>query len=674
MRRFEFEEAGSKKFWQCSVEGTELKVTYGRIGTGGQTKVKSFASVEAAEKEVAKLVREKTGKGYVAVSEASSSPLPAAEKPFSMARVPASAGFEGIPMRTLKGLATKLAKVRSNDMTRYEELLYQSVRPELFGPVFWHLVDAELLVAEESLGYLLLLSKYAAAASTDSLFALLARIPASFPPPRDFQFLPSWFVGLDRLAVEAVRRDPARVLALLPTLPTHIRLGLQLVRGRSGMAVVEADKRAVLLGLAQMQADMEDLVQALERRELWRVQGEALEPLVIGNVADVRSLALCFGSAEEWGDALLAAVRRDRWGSVRAVADALRVLPLEELAELPAERWRATPDEDFFALLTARADAPSAIFEVLDALEPERVPSNNDLRDKFRVYAIVTLGERNEPIPEGAEETLLSLPFLYCRYNDSKLVLRDWCARAIGALPAPRAEAVLEKFIAKLPDLRPELERHFPSQLAPATNTEPLDAPQASTLMPHATAVLELQGDAQVPWFGPDEAVHAMVLVGQTLAECDVEMDDAEAEIARLAKAHGVPLVLINFPFEGAIVGLVAGSASAAGRCAVEVSKEAFHRAPSQALWAEVSRIFGGTLAAPSLWLAASGARAQAHLVEEAKAGSEFYGQDMDQLPWETAVVGNEIAVANFEGPWEPIDGDVVSHAEGRLLLVARYD
>ena len=46
--------------------GTWLaEVTYGRIGTAGQTLSNSFPSEDAARKDMEKLVKEKLGKGYV---------------------------------------------------------------------------------------------------------------------------------------------------------------------------------------------------------------------------------------------------------------------------------------------------------------------------------------------------------------------------------------------------------------------------------------------------------------------------------------------------------------------------------------------------------------------------------------------------------------------------------
>lgn len=67
MRRFEFVDGPSSKFWEISVEGTGFTVRFGRIGTAGQTQQKSFASEEKAKAEHDKLVAEKVKKGYAEV-------------------------------------------------------------------------------------------------------------------------------------------------------------------------------------------------------------------------------------------------------------------------------------------------------------------------------------------------------------------------------------------------------------------------------------------------------------------------------------------------------------------------------------------------------------------------------------------------------------------------------
>ena len=65
MRHFEYVGGTSSKFWEISRDGTEVTVTFGRIGSAGQTQVKDLGTDAAAISHVEKLVAEKIGKGYV---------------------------------------------------------------------------------------------------------------------------------------------------------------------------------------------------------------------------------------------------------------------------------------------------------------------------------------------------------------------------------------------------------------------------------------------------------------------------------------------------------------------------------------------------------------------------------------------------------------------------------
>ncbi len=78
MRRFEFQEGTSNKFWEISVEGNAFTVRYGKIGAAGQTQTKTFKDAAKAEAEANKLIAEKTKKGYVEVAAASDDDAPAA--------------------------------------------------------------------------------------------------------------------------------------------------------------------------------------------------------------------------------------------------------------------------------------------------------------------------------------------------------------------------------------------------------------------------------------------------------------------------------------------------------------------------------------------------------------------------------------------------------------------
>lgn len=64
-RRFEFVQGSSAKFWEISQRGANVVTTYGRIGGKGASTTKSEASPVAAKALAAKLIAEKTKKGYV---------------------------------------------------------------------------------------------------------------------------------------------------------------------------------------------------------------------------------------------------------------------------------------------------------------------------------------------------------------------------------------------------------------------------------------------------------------------------------------------------------------------------------------------------------------------------------------------------------------------------------
>ena len=86
-RRFECED-GASKFWEVRIDGDQLHISWGKLGTGGQSQTKSFPSAEKAKSEQDKLIAEKTKKGYAEVG-ASVPATPA--KPPAMKTAEASA-------------------------------------------------------------------------------------------------------------------------------------------------------------------------------------------------------------------------------------------------------------------------------------------------------------------------------------------------------------------------------------------------------------------------------------------------------------------------------------------------------------------------------------------------------------------------------------------------------
>ncbi|HEX6095229.1 MAG TPA: DUF4132 domain-containing protein [Thermoanaerobaculia bacterium] len=103
MRRFEVVDGASNKFWEVEVSGNDVTTRWGRIGTAGQSKTKTFASPAAAQKEHDDLVREKLAKGYrEAEVTTSAPPLPVEQAPKPVPAAPAgSKGDEAIPRSEL---------------------------------------------------------------------------------------------------------------------------------------------------------------------------------------------------------------------------------------------------------------------------------------------------------------------------------------------------------------------------------------------------------------------------------------------------------------------------------------------------------------------------------------------------------------------------------------------
>jgi len=80
-RELVYMDAKSSKFWNIELADNTHTVTYGRIGTEGQTLTKTFPDPAAAQKDMEKLIREKLGKGYVDAAAAGVGPMKASADP-----------------------------------------------------------------------------------------------------------------------------------------------------------------------------------------------------------------------------------------------------------------------------------------------------------------------------------------------------------------------------------------------------------------------------------------------------------------------------------------------------------------------------------------------------------------------------------------------------------------
>ncbi|EMF92177.1 leucine rich repeat protein [Leptospira santarosai str. ST188] len=60
-----YQDEGSNKFWSIDVSGSTFTVTFGKVGSSGQSSVKTFHDEQECLKEAEKLLREKLKKGYL---------------------------------------------------------------------------------------------------------------------------------------------------------------------------------------------------------------------------------------------------------------------------------------------------------------------------------------------------------------------------------------------------------------------------------------------------------------------------------------------------------------------------------------------------------------------------------------------------------------------------------
>lgn len=115
MRRFEFVEGSSAKFWSADVEGQKFIVVYGKIGTAGSRKEKEFPTAEAAFKEYEKKVAEKVREGYKEVEGSGTAPAPppAAAAAPEEKREAKKAGPPPLPARVKSAAVTPEGKARA---------------------------------------------------------------------------------------------------------------------------------------------------------------------------------------------------------------------------------------------------------------------------------------------------------------------------------------------------------------------------------------------------------------------------------------------------------------------------------------------------------------------------------------------------------------------------------
>jgi uncharacterized protein (TIGR02996 family) len=155
MRTFQYSDAKSNKFWNIAVSGSSFTVTFGRVGSPGQTQTKTFASAEQAQAEADKLIRQKLGKGYTETtpkrpaSEAEAFELALAADPHDLAGRCAYADYlaeRGDPRGEFMQVQLALEEERRPEAERRrlqvrEKELLQLYERDWLGSLVAHLLD-----------------------------------------------------------------------------------------------------------------------------------------------------------------------------------------------------------------------------------------------------------------------------------------------------------------------------------------------------------------------------------------------------------------------------------------------------------------------------------------------------------------------------------------------------
>ena len=130
-RKFELVQGASAKFWHVSQKGKQQVVTYGRIGTDGQTKTKTFDAPSEAKKSANKLIAQKLKKGYVEVGFAGSKKSKTASKKTNVKSIARKSNLKKFDAKQFKGLFDPIKKRDLKGHPKLTDALLKKVEKQM---------------------------------------------------------------------------------------------------------------------------------------------------------------------------------------------------------------------------------------------------------------------------------------------------------------------------------------------------------------------------------------------------------------------------------------------------------------------------------------------------------------------------------------------------------------
>lgn len=433
-RRFELVEDGSSKFWEITVDGGSFTVRYGRIGSAGQTQKKDFAGAPQAAAAAAKLIAEKTGKGYLEVAAAANagnaapapkdapptSPPPAsAEKPTKAARSkdPAPAEKASKPeKKEVPALTVGSKSLGARALANAAARLAAATTPEA-----WREAAEKITYSDYELGKVLLhLLAHGLFAPTQRVHVRACRGALLTAPPE--LALPV-LSALTEPLVETVRTELPILTQYCPVLARLQRLAPEAFRA-TRLPPTLARVACLIRALAAEPLDAEEGAAAIAAVAEMLPYG--IETAIVVVDADDRPTPVdpaALGAA-------LARLGGPRWVRTFPKPEALpAAVAIPALADESLEEVGRVLCLFNKALLDARTDAPARFFEVAATLSEQKAT--------FMRAAGIRKARSPEQIPAGGEDLLEPMDV----YDD----------RGFANLGTARLDAWAERWLTRFP-------------------------------------------------------------------------------------------------------------------------------------------------------------------------------------------------------------------------------
>lgn len=368
--------------------------------------------------------------------------LPAKTPPFAEPKAPP---FGSLSDKKLASLAAKL--LSSKDEYKADSLIEKAgVAWGDRAALRWHLCRYGL-VSPTHVSMLSRLGESTTEADMETVFAVLPKLAT--PTTNTSDVLPKWSGNADRIVLRAMQLDPVRLATLAEHAPHHLRLGIQFVRGRSGIPLPESDRKAVLDALAECEGTYYGLPRFLNAEGSYlyvhNLDSQLTVPTCYKTAFD---LAKHFGSFSEWQQALCKHASRGLFSSVELVVDGLSVMPLSQLVSALTKAHFSGDDRHYQALetlLLLRKDDPLELATAAQTIDIDDYPASY-MRELLLLFALGQLGEQKRSVPEGLELALKWDNYSHCiaPWRGSAIHAR-FHKRALSALSPSRIHELIRK-------------------------------------------------------------------------------------------------------------------------------------------------------------------------------------------------------------------------------------